>query len=109
MASCSSDDLTAVGGGSDNGGGSTSTEIPSSDLTVPMDNWKKARISVKSPVNTLVSLSYNTEGEGETVIVSDYVATKGSNDIDVTIPAYVEDVTLTYTTTDGAEETVRAH
>ena len=108
LASCSSDDLTTVGGGSDNGGGSTSTGIPSSDLTVPMDNWKKARISVKSPVNTLVSLSYNTEGEGETVIVSDYVATKGSNDIDVTIPAYVEDVTLTYTTTDGAEETVTA-
>lgn len=97
LASCSSDDLTTVGGGSDNGGGSTSTVTPVENLSVPLDNWKKARISVSSPAVSVVSLSYNTAGEGETPIVDNYVVQKGVNDIEVSVPTYVDEVDLTYT------------
>ena len=97
LASCSSDDLTAVGGGSDTtGGGSTSTVTPVSTPSVPLDNWKKARISVNSPAVSVVSLSYNTAGEGETPIVDNYVVSKGVNNIEVSVPTYVDKVELAY-------------
>lgn len=97
LASCSSDDLTAVGGGYDTtGGGSTSTVTPVSTPSVPLDNWKKARISVNSPAVSVVSLSYTTAGEGETPIVDNYVVQKGLNDIEVSVPTYVDEVELNY-------------
>ena len=108
LASCSSDDLTAVGGGSDTtGGGSTSTVTPVSTPSVPLDNWKKARVVLNSPANTLVSLSYSTAEEGETPIIDNYVVSEGTNNIDFTVPTYVDEVKVTYTS-NGSEASTTA-
>lgn len=108
LASCSSDDLTAVGGGSDTtGGGSTSTVTPVSTPSVPLDNWKKARVVLNSPANTLVSLSYSTAEESETPIIDNYVVSEGTNNIDFTVPTYVDEVKVTYTS-NGSEASTTA-